>query len=213
MSLGIDIGLKNLSLCIIHDKHIKLWETYNIIEDIFCIVCGKNAKYVYEKKNFCGIHSRKLTGKKVLNTKIKFFSLQDIASKIINKFEYILKDNKELFNIVNLVTLELQPRINAKMKFTSHILFCLLCKFYIDKTCKIKFEKASIKLKNFKQKRLFDNLPNTYKNRKIRAIDYTLYCLNNSALLNSLEYLNFFKDKKKKDDLSDSFLLSYNNIS
>lgn len=212
MSLGIDIGIKNLSLCIIHDNQIKLWDIYSVMEEYFCLTCKKNAKFSFEGNYYCGIHSRKMPKKKTINNKVKSLTLQQIATKIIIKLTEVIDANEDLMRMLKLVTLELQPKVNPKMKFASHIIFCMLCKFFIHSKTKIKFEKASIKLKNFKEKNSFAYTENNYKNRKNRAIEYTIHCLKNSRIGNGEDYIDFFQSKKKKDDLSDSFLLSYNNF-
>jgi hypothetical protein len=203
--LGIDIGLKNLSLCVIDCDFIKLWGVYNILdEELLCCKCIRKAKYTCTGETYCGLHSRKIEGKKEIKTKkIKSYSLQDLTSKIIKSFEGIIDDNEEVMNSVSSVKLELQPSLNPKMKFTSHVLFTLLTKFYTDKKCSIKFERASVKLKKYKSEVY---LKNTYTNRKRRAIEYTKSLLKN--IKNSDEY-ECLMQSKKLDDLCDSFLLSY----
>lgn len=203
--LGIDIGLKNLSMCVIDCNLIKMWGVYNILdEELICCKCIRKAKYSNIGEMYCGLHSKKMEGKKEIKTKkIKSYSLHDLTSKIIKNFEEIILENREILDTVSHVKLELQPSLNPKMKFTSHVLFTLLTKFYTDKKCSIKFERASVKLKKYKSDIY---LKNTYKNRKIRAIEYTKSLLKN--IKNSDDYECLMKSKKL-DDLCDSFLLSY----
>jgi hypothetical protein len=204
--LGIDIGLKNLALCVVEYDVIKLWNVYNILEDeSVCFKCTRKAKYTFEDIVYCGIHSRKLKHKKeVKYKKIASYSLQELSLKIIKSFEQIIHDNKEILEDVSSVVLELQPNMNPKMKFTSHVLFTLLAKFYTDKKCSIKFERASVKLKKYKSAVY---IKNTYANRKKRAIEYTTRILNND-IKNKEDYRHIV-ESKKADDLCDAFLLSY----
>lgn len=208
--LGIDVGLKNLALCIIKERDILLWDVYNILEeDLSCKFCDRKAKYSFHEEYFCGIHSRKLDKKPLKTKKISSYSFHELTTKIINKLEEIFKNNSEIIEGVSSVIIELQPKINHKMKFTSHVIFTMFSYIYRYKYCSIRFEKASLKLKKIKFE---DRLANTYKNRKKRAVDFTLSCLKNGDISNGFQYENMLSSKKKIDDLSDAFLLSYNNI-
>ena len=208
--LGIDIGLKNLALCVIKDRRILLWDVYNILDEEFtCDKCKRKAKYRLSKEYFCGIHSRKLQGKLPLVVKkISSYSFHDITKKIIQKIEEIAKDNNDLMDGISSVVIELQPKINQRMKFTSHVIFTMFTYLCRHTKCSIKFERASLKLKKLKFKH---KIPNTYKNRKKRAVDYTLECMKGGVISNSADYQEMLSTKSKLDDLSDAFLLSYNN--
>jgi hypothetical protein len=211
--LGIDIGLKTLSMCIINGRNIQLWDTYNVMNTVVCCsVCNRTAKYSTPSTAYCGIHSRKIQDKKPLKTKkIASYSLHEIASKIIIKFEDILEANRLIFDEVTSIILELQPKINQKMKFTSHVLFTILTTLYLHKKCSIKFERASSKLKKINSTAT-TFMKNTYTNRKKRAVEYVTECLNSDKLTNSKEYLDVLLNTSKRDDLCDSFLLSYGNL-
>jgi hypothetical protein len=208
--LGIDIGIKTLAMCVMScDSVVCMWDTFNLIDhtENYCIKCQRKAKYTACGIFYCGIHCRKIKEKKVLkDKKISSYTTHDLTIKIVKSFKEILNTHKEILLTVNKVVLELQPKINQKMKYTSHVLFTLLTEFYVDTKCYIKFERASVKLKKIKDK---STLPNTYKNRKNRSIEYVKKCLENSV---NQEYINVISHKKKIDDLCDSFLLSYNNI-
>lgn len=208
--LGIDIGLKTLALCVIKDSKILLWDVYNVLdEDLCCETCSRKAKYSFDKKYLCGIHSRKIKDKKPIKTKkVSSYSLHEITTRIINKLEEIVANNSIIIEGISSVIIELQPKVNHKMKFTSHVIFTMFTYLYKDKKCSIKFERASVKLKKIKFE---ERIPNTYKNRKKRAVDYTLGCLEKGIISNSCDYEDMLSAKTKLDDLSDAFLLSYNN--
>lgn len=209
--LGIDVGLKNLALCVIKDNRILLWDVYNILEeDFYCQKCNRKAKYLFEGKYYCGIHSRKFYNKKTIKTKkISSYGLHELTIKIINKIEEIVRVNADIIDDISSIIIELQPKINHKMKFTSHVIFTIFAHLYKDKKCSIKFERASVKLKKIKFE---DKIPNTYKNRKKRAVEYTMFCLKRGCISNSCDYEDMLSTKTKLDDLSDAFLLSYNNL-
>lgn len=212
--LGLDVGLRTMSICVLNkDEGILLWNSYDILEEdcFYCSDCGRNAKYKQRDVFFCGIHVNKKEKKtEVKKKKVCQYSLQQIASKIINKMNSIIQQNKQILENINCCILELQPKINAKMKFTSHIIYCKLCEFFLNSNCLVKFERANRKLKNYK----FDKGPfltNTYKNRKLKSIEYTRYILQ-EKICNSKDYLEFFENFKKKDDISDSMLLAFNSL-
>lgn len=213
--LGIDIGLRNMSMCVItEDREILLWKIYDLLADdiILCSVCGRNAKYISGDVTFCGTHfkgNKKGKVNQIKKKKVKQYSLQEIASKVISKVNTIVEDDKEIFDQISSCILELQPKINPKMGFTSHILYGKLCDIFLDKPCSIKFEKASRKLKCYTgDKGLY--ITNTYKNRKAKAIEYVTNILNSDCLTNGSEYIDYFANIKKKDDASDALLIAFN---
>lgn len=206
-TLGIDVGLKSLSICIISDKSIHKWGVYNILdpEKVLCEICGRNAKY---KQGFCGIHFKgeKLKKNEIKLKKVKTFSLQDIANKVINLLDDLTQD--PCFLDVTKVIIELQPKFNPKMCFCSNVIFTKMCDYYKESDVKIKFERASMKLKNYKgDKGCF--VENTYSNRKKKSIEYVEYQIKKYQQ----DMQDFFNGLKKKDDAADSFLLAFNNIS
>ena len=206
--LGIDIGLKSLSMCILTNKQILLWGVYNVLspDQQNCETCGRKAKYI---TGFCGSHysGEKLKKYEIKTKKVKSFSLQEICNKVLTLLNKLLSEESETFSKVTKVIIELQPKFNPKMCFVSNVIFTKLCDFYTNNACvKIKFEKACLKLKNYKgDKGAF--VKNTYKNRKLKAVEYVTDCLSNY----SEEMMEFFNKLKKADDASDSFLLAYNN--
>ena len=213
--LGIDIGLRNMSMCVItEDREILLWEIYDLLADdiILCSICGRNAKYTAGDTSFCGTHfkgNKKSKVNQIKKKKVKQYSLQEIASKVISKVNTIVEDNKEIFDQLTSCILELQPKINPKMGFTSHILYGKLCDIFLDKPCSIKFERANQKLKKYTgDKGVY--VANTYKNRKAKAVEYVANILNSDCLLNGVDYVDYFANIKKKDDAADAMLIAFN---
>jgi hypothetical protein len=207
--LGIDVGIKTLSLCILSKEKIELWGVYNTItpDQLLCETCGRKAKY---KLGFCGSHFKgeKIKKNEIKKTKVKSFSLQEICSKVLLLINRLLEEDYEKFIKVKKVIIELQPRFNPKMCFVSNVLFSKFCDFYTNSDVKIKFEKASVKLKKFTGDK-GEYIKNTYKNRKLKSIEYVTNTLTECY---SEEMLVFFTGLKVKHDASDSFLMAYNNL-
>lgn len=201
--IGIDIGLKTLSICIISEnKTILLWGLYNVLEDdIRCSKCGRKAKY---KIGFCGLH-HKGEAEIIKHKKIKNYSKQEICNKIIKLMDKIIQENVETMKDVEKVIIELQPTINRNMCFVSDVIFTKLCEYYLDKQVLVKYEKANKKLKGSPG----PFIKNTYKNRKKKSIEYTTKILEEE---NDLDNLSILQKSSKKDDMSDSFLLCYLNL-
>jgi hypothetical protein len=204
-------------LCIINsDKNILLWETYDILDDdnMYCNICGRSAKYNLDNTLYCGIHfkgDKKIKKNHVKKKKVSQYSLQDIACKIILKINIILSENLEIFNQITSAILELQPSINPKMKFVSHILYGKLCEIFMENDCTVSFERASQKLKKYKGNK-GDFVKNTYNNRKLKAIEYVKSILDSGELKNGIEYLEYFNNMKRQHDASDSMLIAYNKL-
>lgn len=98
--LAIDVGIRTMSICIL-DKSlgICLWNIYDILEDdsLYCISCGRNAKYRQNSDTFCGLHVNKKDKKvQIKKKKVCEYSLQQIACKIIKKINAIIEDRKSV---------------------------------------------------------------------------------------------------------------------
>ena len=88
--LSIDVGIKNLALCIIqilNDKSYKiiLWEIINLCDDSNnnCCLCKYNAQYISPLKEYlCTKHAKKHTKYKIIDNtpnKLKIKELQTLA--------------------------------------------------------------------------------------------------------------------------------------
>lgn len=236
MILTIDIGLRNLAMCIMSavDKYemstynIHLWDVYNTLDsdDYECEsiqkngeVCGKKCTCKYlvdnEYKYCCKVHfpkDIKMTKnnnfkKKVIND----YLLQDIAKIVLRRVQEIFDSNKDIFMQVKNVLIELQPKINQKMKFTSHIIYGKLVELYKDMPVTIRFVRASQKLKAYKGPEIKCTLKGKYAQRKWLSIEYTKWFLENKFSKEQKEkWLPMFLSHKKADDLSDVNLMAIN---
>lgn len=238
MILAIDVGLKNLAMCIMDCENandyktydIKLWEVYNTleIESFECIglkkngsICGKKCKYKYKKDNdmvyTCKTHFPKSIKinrtNNVKEKKVQDYLLQDITRTILLKLTDIYKTNKDIMDNVTKVIIELQPKVNNKMKLISHLIYGKFVELYIDRpSTTIRFISASNKLKSYKGPFVECNLKGAYAKRKYLSIKYTEWYLTHQFKLGNTVWIDKFNNNKKKDDLGDTFLMAINGL-
>lgn len=232
MNLSIDIGIRNLSLCCMSlvetdDLYnIHLWDVYNTLdtEDYYCDSlkkngekCGKTCNFKYKKENgyifTCKTHFPKnITIKNENHYKKKLidsYLLQDIATIVLQKLQSIYNENKELFTSITSIIIELQPKINQKMKFISHIVYGKLVELYYNTNTTIRFVRASQKLKAYNGPQLECKLKGAYTKRKWLSVQYTNWFLENKVS-NKEKWVCHFNNHKKKDDMGDTFLMGIN---
>ncbi len=245
MILSIDIGLKNLAMCIMSCSkvgdystyEIKLWNVYNILEEnaqssLQCDsklkngkTCGKKCGYKYFINNECkhsckthfpktlvkdGVIEKKFT---IKQKKISDYLLQDIARSVLQRVTEIHQQNKQTMDNVTKVVIELQPKINNKMKMISHLIYGKFVELFLDKPkTTIRFVSASRKLKAYDGPNVQCTLKTAYAKRKFLAIQYTTWFLNTKFSDQCKEWITLFQASPKKDDLSDTFLMAINGL-
>ena len=250
MNIGWDIGIKNLSYCILTDESkIVEWGIIDLLdtEEYHCSyktknnkICGKNAKKIDMDTHelYCNIHSKKKEGlidlfvcfecKKKAKQKDKqnnFYCLKHskqkdnmypitIAKNKINilgtKLIQKLDEKKSILNVKNIV-IENQPALkNPTMKTIQIILYTY---YLINKkndiytinmvpaNSKLKFDITSDSIE------LIKKIKNKYQQNKKLSIEYCRHIIKKED-----KWVTFFDNFKKKDDLSDSFLLIYYKI-
>lgn len=232
MIVTIDVGLKNLAMCIMscsdaHDfktYNIHKWDVYNTLEEQerYCTgilknkkVCNRKCSYMYNNVYTCKTHFPKdlsVEKHKLKIKKVDDFLLQDIAKIVVNKIEDIVKDNCNLFEQVTGVYIELQPKVNAKMKFTSHIIYGKLVDLLQhQKKTIVRFVRASQKLKAYSGPPLDCKLKGAYAKRKWLSVQYTRWFLEHRfSDEEKLKWIPFFNVCKKSDDISDTALMAIN---
>lgn len=207
--LGIDVGIKTLSLCIMNKEMILSWGVYDLLQDetILCETCGRKAKYI---EGFCGSHykGKKTKKNEIKKKKVKEYTNQELCKKALLFLNDLIKEKEEEFLKVTDVIIELQPRFNPKMCFMSNIIFSKLCDYYLNMDVIVKFEKAKNKLKNYKGNK-GEFVKNTYENRKLKSIEYVQEELLKFKDDNASA---FFENLKKRDDAADTFLLCFNSL-
>ena len=119
--LGWDIGIKNLSYCLLDsEKNIMDWNIIDLTNrvDYICHakkadgnVCGKNANYVHNNSCFCKTHSKKLEGVKDLYkcsfcNKNSFFRHK--SEPVFYCKKHNVEDSIEIINVKNVAKFPLQ---------------------------------------------------------------------------------------------------------
>jgi len=232
--LSIDIGIRNLALCVIEGCRndtqnyiIHLWQNYNTLsqEDYTCQsiqknkkICNKKCLYKYTSDENTIIHCCKLHFPKHLlpltknnNFKkkaIKNYLYQDIAKAVISQLNDIVSTNKTIFDKITKVIIELQPTFNPKMKFVSHIVYGKLTEIFMDrKKVSIRFMSARKKFKGYTGPRVECSLKGSYAKRKKLSVEYVKWILENKFSVDQREtWLQNFLECGKMDDRSDILL-------
>jgi len=238
MILSIDVGLKNLAMCIIECEDVKnmetykirLWDTFNTLEEQEHLcggvlkngkVCGKRCLYKYMENGdyvyTCKVHFPKGMEIKAINKykvkKINDYLLQDIAKIVLQRLQVIYDENRDVFDRLTQVIIELQPKLNQKMKFTSHIIYGKLVELFYEKKTTIRFVRAANKLKAYTGPVIKCNLKGLYAQRKWLSIEYTKWFLENKFSKQEKDrWLNDFMMCVKRDDRADSFLMAINGL-
>jgi len=247
MILSIDVGLRNLAMCVISCKDqrdistysIKLWDVFNTLEEeeYKCQskmkngkICGKRCLFKYPLQNqfnqnaqdgrnvyTCKVHFPKgmeiKANNKCKTKKINDYLLQDIAKVVLKKIQDIYDENKNIFNEITQILIELQPKINQKMKFTSHIIYGKLVELFYEKKTTIRFVRATNKLKAYTGPIIECKLRGLYAKRKWLSIEYTKWFLENKFNKDEKDtWLNKFLSHSKKDDMGDTLLMTINGL-
>jgi hypothetical protein len=227
--LSIDVGIKNLALCCINKSEmsdILYWDCIDISQSDPCpkstictqitrkgSVCSAKAKYIYQEEYSCIRHYKTLgisqsDYKKIKATKKKAVVLQDLAKNVITCLESVYKSQKSVFDSIELVHIELQPSVNNKMKFLSHIIFGKFVDLLRESNIKIRFVSASHKLKYFRGPKEIVQTKK-YSDRKKSSIKCARWYLEN-CVQNNETWVAFFDSHKKTDDLADTLCMVMN---
>lgn len=238
VNLSIDVGIKNLAMCIMEcdtsskkpkesSYSILLWDTFNILDSHpICSGILKNKKICSKKasfqnnlsENFCKTHipkNIKTTPLKIKN--VNDYLLQDIVLKVLIKLNYIFTENIEIFKKIDKINIELQPKINPKMKMISHLIFgkCIDFLHPFNPNIQIRFVSASKKLKKYKGPPIECNLKTKYARTKKLSIEYGVWSLEHLFCEDEKsKWIPFIeKFKTKQDDLFDTFNMCMNEFS
>jgi hypothetical protein len=238
MILTIDVGLKNLAMCIMEGSdsvnlssyRIHLWEVYNTLEEQIpnCssltkagTICGKRSTCKWsldsEIKHSCKTHFPKqitFTAKhQVKSKRVDDFLLQDITRIILQKIVAIYQEHQSIFRQVQKVVIELQPKVNNKMKLISHLIYGKMVELYMNTHVAVRFVSASQKLKAYKGPLITCKLKSAYARRKYLSIQYTTWFLDTQFdKVESVKWQKRFESHNKQDDLGDVFLMAINCI-
>lgn len=235
ITLCIDIGLRNLSLCIMNSNfEILFWEVYNVLDsdNYRCPkllkdgkICDKKCSLKYQENNAkedvytytCKIHFPKdieITKNHRFHSKnINEYPLQEIAEIFLSKIQSIYDANLELFKNLDSINIELQMQTNKKAMFISHILYGKFIDLYKDNPKPIRFVRASQKLKIYDGPEISCPLKNEYAKRKWLGIEHMKWFLNNHFSEEQRnQWISWLSKHTKQDDLCDSGLMAINAI-
>jgi len=241
MIMSIDVGIKNLAMCImtagnkkyLETYEIHLWEVYDVLENNIPRTCnallkGKFERYCSKKSSYkykdsekndilcCKTHLPKnYKGIKIKEKNISNYLIQDIVSILLRKIETIYNERIEIFKQITEIYIELQPKINQKMKMISHVLFGKLIDIHKEypEFSKIRFVSAKKKLRAYTGPYIDCKLKSQYSKRKWLSVEYTKWFLENKFCEKERsKWLECLNNTKKNDDMADTFLMSINAI-
>ena len=169
--------------------------------------CKKFANYRKNKTDtnyICKTHYKQYIkkGGKRLN-KIKTINCNNLHTPmLLSKINNILDTKYKYFSQVDYVLLEMQPLMRQQMRtISNHLYSYFSIRGVLDNNMEgVFFVNANGKLRIDEE--TTSATENTYDNRKKLAVDY---CKKYISEYES-EFLDFFENSKKKDDLSDSLL-------
>lgn len=200
--LSFDPGIINLSYCLLSNNDILSWDTVNLLPPEKCNAkyrngntCKNLSTYKENEIYYCGIHKTKDSKplRKISTRTIDYKYLTDLLIKFVNNL-----------NIENptRIYIENQRKSTERIKFVSNILFALLYQKY---NCPIQFINGSAKFKHCKDNIYIRNKRKRYCNNKKKATDLCKKIIEEKYI----DWLEKYESFTKKDDLADSFLLSY----
>ena len=212
--LSFDVGIKNLSFCLLNESAIEEWGILNICTDDVCehcnaktgIRCDKSAKFVCNNFQVCPAHKKlkQYSDKKFKKVTKKKNPMLDQGKCIVSTL-----DTKHNFLDVDLVVIENQPALkNPTMKSIQMMIYSY---FLINGVCSpdskitnIEMINARNKLKAYKGPAVLCIIQDKYKRTKFLGIEYCKYMIQESNQEDI--WVNLFKTSKKKDDLADAYL-------
>ena len=215
--LSFDVGIKNLAYCILEvDSEIKYkileWDIIDLVLNPIYKCCQKNgkkedctvdAKFVDSEMNYyCGRHKKR--AKKVKAIKFKKASKMSLHELATNLYMAFSKNSKLLQ--VDKVVIENQPCLqNPKMKSIQMLIYSY---FIFNGKCSssssitdISLFSASKKLDVYPGEPMECKLSSKYAQRKYLSIQYC-----GKMIVKQTEYLDFFNNSRKKDDLADCYM-------
>lgn len=227
-----DIGIKNLSYCILeesdskddnltkHNLKVLDWEVIDLFpaEEYFCstmkknnLVCNKKASFKNNDEYYCKVHSKKVDCKKIKYKKNKY-TPTDYAIQIKKEL-----DSRKNILDCNIILLENQPALKNPIMKTIQIILLSYFSFKYSENNILTIKNVNAKRKeklpdnddnwiNSSYQKLYlnriKNINNNYSKRKFLCYYYALSCLKNYPEMES-----YLSNHKKKDDLTDSFLM------
>lgn len=237
MIATIDVGIKHLAICVMksdipndfHSYKIELWDVFNLLgeNDFFCqsltkknTICNKKCGYKYTNDDTliycCKTHFPKHIKISIKNKykpkNVNDYLLQEIAQIIFSKLNNIFNDYESIFSNLTKVLIELQPKINNKMKLISHLIYGKFIEYFLNKQMDVpvRFVRAANKLKAYTGPPIECKLKGAYEQRKYYAVQYTKWFLETKFCKEECD--KWFPLLNNSPDKSDTFLMAINEI-
>ena len=184
------------------------------------VLCEKEGDSIEESvlNYYCKTHYPKDKSikkeNKIVNKKVKDFLLQDIAKLILETLDTVWEDISCHLDLLTKIVIELQPRVNNKMKFVSHVVYGKiidLLRYSQKDHVIVRFVSATKKLRVYNGPFVQCKLKGEYAKRKYLSIKYTEWFLR-EKFVNTEVWLDLFMKHSKKDDLADCFLMCLNEM-
>lgn len=218
ITLCVDVGVRNLSLCIMTSAYeILFWQVVDILDmdDHRCDhhSCDRPAALKFPGttdgawKFTCKRH--RLQGIEGLPHKKKVMSDYPLATLVrilLDRLESIYDSHRSVFDPVNAVYIELQPQRNPKSVLLSHVLYTRFIQMYNIGQVSVKFISGTRKLQ------CYTGPPMTctktgYAKRKWLSVHYCQWFLEHQFPPSERDrWLPHFQSYSKADDAADSFL-------
>ena len=216
--LSFDIGIKNLSFCLIDDTNLTIedWGIINISPDELCEHCMKGNKQcdksvkkiiVENNKKLCSAHIKL---KQYKDLKMKNIPKQKNQLLLIGKNIVEKLDKYNHFLEVDHVLLENQPALkNPTMKSIQMMIYSYFLINGITNSLSpienLEMINARNKLKAYKGPEIKCEIKDKYKRTKFLGIEYCKIMINENDKIEG-KYRKLLEDSKKKDDLADAYL-------
>ena len=216
--LSFDIGIKNLSFCLIDDTNLTIedWGIINISPDELCEHCMKGNKQcdksvkkiiVENNKKLCSSHIKL---KQYKDLKMKNIPKQKNQLLLIGKNIVEKLDKYNHFLEVDHVLLENQPALkNPTMKSIQMMIYSYFLINGITNSLSpiedLEMINARNKLKAYKGPEIKCEIKDKYKRTKFLGIEYCKIMINENDKIEG-KYRKLLEDSKKKDDLADAYL-------
>ena len=211
--LSFDVGIKNLSFCLLNEGVIEDWGILNICTDDICDHCtkdgkrcDKSVKFVCDGFQVCVVHKKlkSYADKKFKKVSKKHNPMLGQGKCIVEKLQ-----KKDIFLDVDLVVIENQPALkNPTMKSIQMMIYTY---FLIQGVCSdnsnitsIEMINARNKLKAYTGPKIDCDIKDKYKRTKFLGIEYCKHMIQESK--QDEQWLDLFTQSKKKDDLADAYL-------
>ena len=214
--LSFDVGIKNLSYCLLDDKDytIEDWGIINISVDPVCEhcmkgnkQCDKTAKFIVDEIKLCTSHRNLKKYKDQKSKKVKKVKnpILEIGQNIVKKL-----DEKNNFIDVNVVLIENQPALkNPIMKTIQMIVYTYFLIHGVTNNLSsienMEMINARNKLKAYKGPTIECEIKDKYKRTKFLGIEYCKWMISENGDIDQ-EYRDLLEESKKKDDLADAYL-------